>query len=226
MIDLWYTASMNIAAVEKLDKFFSNFRAFKYKKDEVILRPGDMPQGISFIKTGYVRLYSFSKEGKELTLVIYKPGDFFPVVWTFKGESPSIYYFETLSDVDINRSPREDFVEFVKQNNDVFTEINDHIIGRFQVALKRMQYLTFGNSTSKLASILLICGKDFGIEKNGKIEIEIPLTHKDIADLVGVTRETVSVELKKLEKRGYVGYNEKLLVIKNLKGLEEEAILA
>ena len=216
---------MNTIATQKLNEFFSRFKNFNYKKDEVILRPGDVPQGISFVKTGFVRLYSFSKEGKELTLVIYKPEDFFPVVWTFRGDRPSIYYFETLSDVQIYRCPREEFVDFLDKNHDVFVEVNDHILERFQVALRRMQYLTFGNSTSKLASILMICGKDFGGEKDGGIEIQIPLTHKNIADLVGVTRETVSVELKKLEKRGLVGYNSKLIVIKDKEGLEAEAIL-
>ena len=121
---------------------------------------------------------------------------------------------------------RESFVEFLAQNNDVFLEVNEHILERFQVALKRMQYLTFGNSTSKLASILLICGRDFGEKRGDKIEIQIPLTHKDIADLVGVTRETVSVELKKMEKRGLVAYNQKMIVINDIKSLESEAILS
>ena len=211
-------------ASEKLVIFFSKYKSYNYKKGDVILHPGDTPQGIYFLKNGFARLYSFSKEGKELTLVMYKGGDFFPVVWSFRG-TRSAYYFETLSDVVIERAPREDFMEFIKNNYDVFLEVNDHILERFQVALKRMQYLTFGNASAKLASILLICGKDFGVEKNGQIEIQVPLTHKDIANLVGIARETVSVELKKFDRAGFIGYSGKLLVIKDRKGLEKEAIL-
>ena len=216
---------MNANTGKSLASFFSQFRTFRYRKDEIILRPGDTPQGVYFLNSGYVRLYSFSKEGKELTLVIYKKGDFFPVVWTLKGVVPSIYYFETLSDVEIQRAPRESFVEFIEKNNNAFMEVNDHILERFQTALKRMQYLAFGNSKSKLASILLICGRDFGVEKNGEIEIQIPFTHKDISNLMGVTRETVSVEIKQFDNRGLIKYNDKLIVLKNIKGLEEEAIL-
>jgi CRP/FNR family transcriptional regulator len=216
---------VNANTGKSLASFFSQFRTFRYRKDEIILRPGDTPQGVYFLNSGYVRLYSFSKEGKELTLVIYKKGDFFPVVWTLKGVVPSIYYFETLSDVEIQRAPRESFVEFIEKNNNAFMEVNDHILERFQTALKRMQYLAFGNSKSKLASILLICGRDFGVEKNGEIEIQIPFTHKDISNLMGVTRETVSVEIKQFDNRGLIKYNDKLIVLKNIKGLEEEAIL-
>ena len=216
---------MNANTGKSLASFFAQFRTFHYKKDEIILRPGDMPQGVYFVHLGYVRLYSFSREGKELTLIIYKKGDFFPVVWAFKVKEPSIYYFEALNKVEIQRAPRESFIEFIQKNNDAFMEVNDHILERFQTALKRMQYLAFGNSKSKLASILLICGKDFGIEKNREIEIQIPFTHKDISNLMGVTRETVSVELKQFENRRLIKYNGKLMVLKNRGGLEEEAIL-
>ncbi|MDP2637692.1 MAG: helix-turn-helix domain-containing protein, partial [Candidatus Levybacteria bacterium] len=82
----------------------------------------------------------------------------------------------------------------------------------------------FGNADSKLASILLISAMEFGIAKNDEIEIQIPLTHKDIASLVGVTRETVSIELKKFDKKKYISYRKKKIVIKNKVELRKKAI--
>lgn len=216
---------MNSDPVEKLEKFFSQFKTIHYKKGETFLRPGDMPQGINFLKKGYVRLYSLSSEGQDLTLVLYKPGDFFPVVWGFTG-TPSVYYFEALSLVEIQRASREEFGKFIDENLDVFKEVNYHIIHRFQMALKRMEYLVFGKANSKLASILLICGRDFGIDTRKGREIQIPFAHKDIASLVGVTRETVSLELKKFEKMRLIGYNGRRIVIRNEKALEKEALLS
>lgn len=192
----------------------------------MILRGGDIPQGVYFIKKGYVKLTSFSEDGKELTLVLYKPGEFFPVVWTFFGTAGSIYSLGAITECEILRSPRELFLGFISANQDVFLEVTKNIINRFQVALRRMEYLTFGNASAKLASILLICGKGFGMEKGNEIEVQIPLTHKDIANLVGVTRETVSLELKKFDRKGIIGYNDKLLVIKNKAELEKAAILS
>lgn len=189
------------------------------------MRAGDLPQGIYYLKKGFAKLSSVSSEGKELTLVIYKSGDFFPVVWTFFGKSPSIYSLEALTECKIARAQREIFMDFIMNNPDVFLEVTKHIITRFQVALKRMEYLTFGTASAKVASILLICGRDFGREINRQIEIQIPLTHRDIANLVGVTRETISVELKKFDRRGLIDYNQKLIIIKNKEGLEKEAIL-
>lgn len=211
---------------QKLQNFFGKRKIFHYKKGETILRSGDLPPAVLFLKSGYARLESISKEGKEMTLVVYRPGEFFPVVWTFFGGSPSIYDLEALTNCEIVRVPREEFLNFTKQNPDVLLDITKHIITRFQLALRRMTYLTFGNSASKLASILLICGKEFGVTKEEGIEIQIPLTHKDISNLVGVTRETVSIDLKKFDRRGLIKYNNKLIVLKNFTALEEEAILS
>ena len=210
---------------DKLKNFFLQFNALNYKKGEVMLRAGDLPQGIYYLKKGFAKLTSVSQEGKELTLVVYRAGDFFPVVWTFFGKRASIYSLATLTECQVIRAQREIFMDFIMNNTDVLLEVTKHIITRFQVALRRMEYLTFGKASAKVASILLICGRDFGRQINGQIEIQIPLTHKDIANLVGVTRETVSVELKKFDRRGLIDYNQKLIIIKNKEGLEKEAIL-
>lgn len=216
---------MNNISIEKLEKFFSQFKTIHYRKGETFIRPGEIPQGINFLKKGYVRLYSLCYEGQDLTLVLYKPGDFFPVVWSFTG-ARSIYYFEALSPVEIERASKEEFGKFIDDNIDVFKEVNNHIIHRFQMALRRMEYLVFGNANSKLASILLICGRDFGIDTSKGKEIQIPFTHKDIAAILGVTRETVSIELKKFEKMRFIGYNNRHIVIKDEKALEKEAIIS
>lgn len=206
-------------------KFFSQFNIVKYSKGETILRAGDTPQGVYYIKKGFVKLSSVSKEGKELTLVLYKEGEFFPVVWTFfGGDRGSIYSFESVTDTEILRSPRKIFTEFIKSHQEIFLNVTKDIINRFRSSLRRMEFLTFGNASAKLASILLILAKDFGIYKNNGVEIQIPLTHKDIANLVGVTRETVSLELKRFDRKGFIGYNKKLITIKDKESLEKKAI--
>lgn len=216
---------MIVSATQKLNTFFSKFKKYCYRKNEVILRAGDEPQGVYFIKSGYVKLTSISREGKELTLVLYKAGDFFPVVWTFfGGERGSIYSFEAITDTEILRSPRETFMNFITSHQDQFLHVTQNIITRFQSSLRRMEFLTFGNASAKLASVLLILAKDFGEEKEGGVEMQIPLTHKDIANLVGVTRETVSLELKKFDKKGWISYNKKLIILKNKESLEKKAI--
>ena len=88
-----------------------------------------------------------------------------------------------------------------------------------------MEYLVFGNACNKVASILLICAERFGQKMAYGTLITIPLTHKNIANLVGITRETTSVEIKKFEKKGLIAYRGRLIVVKNEDLLRKEAIL-
>ncbi|OGK19446.1 hypothetical protein A3G67_00600 [Candidatus Roizmanbacteria bacterium RIFCSPLOWO2_12_FULL_40_12] len=213
------------SAEEKIRLFFEESgQRVRFKKRDTFLYAGDTPQGVNYVFKGYARLYTVASDGKELTLVIYQPGEVFPVVWAVKGV-PSIYYFESITDLEIFRVPREEFVTFINEDVDVFHEFTRGITSRFQITLKRMEYLTFGNSHAKIASVLMIFAEQYGVREKGTMVIRIPLTHRDIAALVGLTRETVSLEVKKLEKKGYVVKQKGLYVVKDYAGLREESLL-
>lgn len=213
-----------MAQLYKLEVFFSKYKSLHFKKGKTILRPGDIPKGVYYLQKGYVRLYSLSESGQELTLIIFKPGDFFPIMWSINN-TPNAQYVQTMTTVELWLCPREQFILFIKEDPDVFFELTSHMLERLKGLLQRMEYMVFGNAYTKVASILLICAQRFGEKKNGGAEIQVPLTHRDIAMLLGVARETVSIELKKLERKGVIDYGKRLIVIKNKKRLEKESTL-
>ena len=208
----------------QLELFFRDFAQLHYKKGETILRAEDFPTGVYFLAKGFTRLYAVSRKGEELTLIIFKPGDFFPVMWAVNNARTN-YYLEAMTNVDIWRVPQDKFLVFIKSNPEVFFELTSKILVRFGGLLKRMEYLVFGNAYAKVASIITICAERFGRREKGKVIIEVPLTHSDLASMVGVTRETASIEIKKIEKKGLIGHQGRLIVVKNLKGLRKESLL-
>lgn len=215
---------MNNLAVEKLEKFFSQFKTIHYKKGEVIIRPGDIPPGVYLLKKGYVKLYSISSEGKELTLIIFKADDFFPITWAING-TPNTQYLEAMTAIEAWRAPKLEFLEFLKNNSDSFFELTSRMLIRLRGLMQRMEYLAFGNAYAKVASILLICAERFGEKEGENIVIKVPLTHNDIATLLGITRETASIEIKKLERKGLIAYHGRSVVVEDKKGLEQESLL-
>lgn len=204
--------------------FFAPFPPLFLKKREIILRVGDIPQGVYCIEKGYVRLYAVSLEGKEFTFFIYKQGDFFPVVWSLRAE-PSQYYFQALTAAKLKKVPRAAFMEFVTENPDVLLELTQGIIRRSQAALRRMEYLVFGNAYQRLSSLLFGLARQFGKKERKNTLIQVSLTHTDLASLLGLTRETVSIEIKNLEKKGIVRYRKRLIVVKSLTKLHKESNL-
>lgn len=207
-----------------METFFTQFKLLHYKKGDTILRPDDLPPGVFYLKKGYVKLYSLCREGEELSLIIFKPGDFFPIGWVINNKIDP-YYLSAMTPVEVWRAPREKFLEFIKTDPDVFFELTSKILIRLGGLLQRMEHLVFGNAGDKVASILVICTERFGQKEGSEIIIQVPLSHKEIAALVGLTRETASVEMKKLEREGLISYRGRLIVIKNIKKLKEESLL-
>ena len=210
---------------KKIGLFFSQFKLLKYKKHDIFLRPEDIPSGVFYLKRGCVKLYSISKDGEELTLILFQPQNIFPLMWAINNKQIS-YYLEAMTLVELYKSPRGKFIEFIKANPDVLYELLKRNLARFGGLLERMEYLVFGNAYAKIASIILILADHFGKEKNNEITIQIPLTHKDISALVGITRETVSLELGKIEKKKIISFKGRKLVIKNPKELKKESLLS
>lgn len=97
---------------KEFEDFYKQFKTRNYKKGEMLIRADDDPQGIFYLIKGYVRQYTISKTGYELTLHILEPGIFFPIVWAING-TPNIYYFEALTSVEVRRAPRSDVVNFI-----------------------------------------------------------------------------------------------------------------
>ncbi len=215
---------MNREAIQKLESFFAQFRLVHYKKHETILRSHDRPSGVFYLKKGYTRLYTVCQDGNELTLIIYKPQDFFPITWAIT-DMPVEYSMDAITPVEVFRAPQDKFQDFVKEHPEVLYELTGRIVIRLSGLLQRMEQLVFGNAQAKVASILHICAERFGEKNKYGIAIQVPLTHKDISFLVGIARETVSIEMKKLERKGFVGKLGRFLIVKNMKMLEKESAI-
>lgn len=210
---------------KKLETFISQFRPTPCRKKDVILQAEESCSFIFYIKSGYVRAYRVSEQGEELTLIILKPGDFFPIIGGV-GEVLNNYYLEAITPLEFIRIPQKRFLQFLDVNPDVFNELVNNLLVRFSGLLTRIEYLVFGNAYRKVASTILVCAKRFGTNHVNGIVLELPLTHKDIANLVGITRETTCLEMKKLERKGLISHQGRLLVVSDMKRLEEESLLS
>lgn len=207
------------------NSYFSKFPSRAYRKRWVVVNAGDHLQKIFYLKKGYMRVYSMSAEGKEITLLVYKPGDFFPLLTALKKGIPYPYWVETMTSAEVVSVPVDSFVDFFTKHPHLLLNLSGEIMGRLDSALQRIEYMAFGNVYVKVASILAIGAKRFGRKEGSTIVIDIPLTHKDIGLLIAAARETVSTEIKKLERKGIITHKGKNIVIKNLKALEKEALL-
>ena len=203
------------------ETFYKQFSIRNYKKGEMLIRADDDPQGIFCLKKGYVRQYTISKTGFELTLHILKPISYFPMVWAVNGE-PNVYYFEALTPVEVGRAPRDQVVNFIKNKPIIIFDLLSELIEDYAESLTRIEHLVFSDAYRRVISVLLYIAKHFG-EKQGKgVIVRQHFTQQDIATLVGVARETASSEMVKLEKKGLIKYVDHSILLESISKLNSE----
>jgi CRP-like cAMP-binding protein len=211
----------NVSKTEDFEKFYKQFTTRNYKKGEMLIRADDDPQGIFCLTKGYVRQYTISKTGFELTLHILKPISYFPMVWAING-TQNVYYFEALTSVEIRRAPRDEVVNFIKDKPTLLFALMSELLEDDEETLKRVEHLVFSDAYRRVISILIYIAKHFGEESKSGIIVRYRFTQQDIATLVGVTRETASNEMVKLEKKGLVRYVNHSMLFESIKKLNSE----
>lgn len=212
---------MNAQVFEKVDKFFNKYKLQTYKKGEFLVRAGDPPSGIFYLKEGSVKQYVISKKGEEVVVNIFKPPAFFPMSWAI-NDSENDYYFEALGDLKLYRAPKNEVIDFIKSNSDVLFDLLGRIYRGVDGILRRMTYLMSGNANSRLITELIIYAKRFS--EDDKEMIQIAITEKDLSAQTGLTRETISREIKNLKGKGIIITKGNKLYIKNLYDLEDEML--
>lgn len=212
-------------ALLSFDSFFSQFPPKIFKKRSTIINAGLILPDVYYLKRGYAKAYAISSEGQELTMVIFQPGDFFPLISTIKPQRIE-YYIDSLTEVEIIQVPRVRFIEFLNSRQDLVVELAMRLTARFEGVLTRMEYLVFGTAAQKLASIILILGERFGEKRDEEIYIKAPLTHRDLASLIGITRETTTLILSELTKSNLIALKNKHLSILNPTALKRSSLVA
>ena len=208
---------------QTIPAFFSRYPMVGYKKGEIILSPDDPIRWVYYIESGYIRLYNIIESGKELTLSIFKPGSYFPMFLVL-GNAPNTYYFESFTPTKLYKAPKEDVIQVMQKEPDVLFEFTSRVSIGLNGLLENMQFLLFGPVHNRVASTLLLFSKRFGEETNdGQRRIILPLTHQDIANSIGVARETASLEMEQLVRKNLISYTHKTITIKNVALLEKEA---
>lgn len=188
---------MDLTPSEKLKKFFATSKPSHFKNGEIVLRAGDQRSAAFYLKRGYVKDSASSRDGREFTLFIFKPEDIFSYSWIF-NKIHNGHSFRAMGECTILEKNRESFLLFLEQNPDVQFMIAQNISIRMRGLMQRMEQMAFGSATQKVASIILILGERFAKSENGMINIPLKLTQQDIADLIGISRETASIEINKL----------------------------
>ncbi len=206
-----------------IQAFFGKYTKRTYKRGEIILREGDTPSGLMYVAQGYVRMYRVAENGSMQMGHIFKPGAFFPMMWVLNNTANE-YCYEAMTAVTIWRAPKEAAKAFLRENPEIVLEFASRLLAGIEGMLTRMGYLMVEEAYKKLVLLLLYYTKNFAEQTPAGLAIVIPLTHKEISGWIGTTRETASVQIEQLKKKGLILYKGRQLIIPDLLALQKESV--
>jgi len=200
-----------------------DFEAIKsattYPKGAILFMERQDARGIFLLCEGEVKLSISSSEGKTLIMRVVKAGEILGLMAALAG-SPYEVTAETLRPCQVAFVRRDDFLRFVAKHHEASESVVRQMSAQYRGACEQLR--TVGLSASaqeKMARLLLNWSAGIEQTKEGT-RIKLPLTHEEIAEFIGTTRETVTRTLSELKVRHLVAIQGSTLTIPNRAALE------
>lgn len=205
----------------KIEGFFHKEKKLSVKKNEIILNATDAITHVFYIQKGYIRMYTVSNEGEEITLHIAKPGSFFPMM-SIIASLPNKYRYQAITDVTLYQAATKKVLAFLQKEPEVIFLLTTKFASGICGLLDRIEHLVAYSAYTKVALLLLYFVDRYGKARKDGIVIQLRFTHTMIASWLGLSRETVSRHIEQLEKKHVLSVDDSFILIKNIKKLEKE----
>lgn len=193
----------------------------RFKKGQVIFFEGDVSDKFYIINYGKIKTFKHTREGKEQILYILGEGDFIGDLSLLK-KSAFKYNAEALEDVGVCTLAKDDFDRILKESPEISLRILESIHDRLIDLENLVQTLSTKDVEARIAGLLINFSKNFGTQKDGKIILDMALTREEMANFIGVTRETMSRKLSSMQDEGIIELiGNKRIIINNISDLEE-----
>lgn len=191
-----------------------------YPEGAVLFVEGQSPRGVYIVCAGRVKLSTTSREGKSLILRIAHGGEVLGLHATV-SDKPYELTAETLQPCQLDFIKREDFMKFLRTYADACLNAAKHLSQNVQDAYETIRSLGLSHSVSeKVARLLLEWAVDGETTQDG-VRIKVSLTHEEMAQLIGTSRETVTRVLGEFRDKGLAQLRGSTLMIRNKPALEK-----
>ncbi len=214
---LWYLKHISLFSVlsqAELQEMDRITRMQEVKKRQPIYLPGDPSTTVFLLKKGRVKISTTASSGKEVTFEILEPGEIFGELEVLE-DSPRETQAEALDDALICAIRREDFDRYLHNHPDLALRLTKLIGLRLRKIQSRVEDLVFRDVPARLAHLLLELVKTDGVPDGGGTRIRAKLTHQEMANLIGCSRETVSTTLGHFRDQGLIRMDARTMTILN-----------
>ena len=191
-----------------------------YPKGAILFVEGQEPRGIFILCNGSVKLSAGSAEGKSLIIRIADSGEVIGLPGTISGK-PYELTAETLEPLQANFIRRESFLQFLREHGQAALRVSQVLCEIYHATCMEVRYLGLsGSAAAKLARFLLDWNANHPHDSDISRSI-LTLTHEEIAEMLGTTRETITRLFADFKRQQLVEVRGSSLVITDRRGLQQ-----
>jgi CRP/FNR family cyclic AMP-dependent transcriptional regulator len=175
-------------------------------KKEIIFYEGDPCSTVYFISRGQIKVFKTTEDGREQIVNILANKDMFPHVGLY-GESYYPATAKSMEDGTLYFLYVDDFKRLLQDSPSISVKLLQILDGKIRDMQIRLSHVMGSDMTDKIINTLFVLAKASGTRTERGYEIKMEVTHQDIADMLGTTRETVSRVMSQLKRDGKIVYD-------------------
>lgn len=205
---------------ENFEKVIAMIKRLHIPKGELIFREGELSDRLYIVNGGSFKVYRYTPEGKEQILYLLSEGDYFGDLSLLKSV-PLEFSAIALEDTHLCTLQKTDFDQLLLAHPSLYGKILEHAYERINTLETMVATLTSKDIDTRVATLLLNLADQFGIKKRDFIEIPLKLTREEMANLIGLTRETVSRKLSQFQNDDLIELiDSRTIILRNINALE------
>jgi len=184
----------------------------QYPEGEILFNLGDEGDDLYVIQKGRVKVTIPSSQGEELILAILSPPEILGEI-SLIDRKPRSATVQAIEETEVICFRREEFLEFLRNHFDVVLQMLRIIVSRLRSADSMVADLRFLNIRYRLVKKILELGRMFGIEEKGITTISVRVTQRDLASMIGASREMVNKQIRLLRQQKIIDQTNGLIRI-------------
>jgi CRP/FNR family cyclic AMP-dependent transcriptional regulator len=191
-----------------------------YPKSAILFIEGQQPRGVFVLCNGKAKLSTSSSDGKTLITKISEPGDVLGLNAAISNH-PYEVTAEMIEPGQANFIPRDALLQFLKQQGEVALRVAEQLSRNYYTAYEEIRTLGLTTSPAEKFAKLLLSWYSEKTQINGQAQLKLTLTHQEIAEMIGTTRETVSRLFSDFKKKQLLQVKGSTLVLRNKAALQK-----
>lgn len=205
---------------EQVEQVESRSRAREFQRGEVIYLPSDASNSIVLLTSGRVKIYHLTADGKEAVIGLIDPGELFGELAVFEN-GPREEFAETMEKSTAVLIPSELVHQLMHDHPTVTLGVTKLMGLRRRRVERRLKSLLFRSNRERVVYLLLELAEKYGQFETDGVRLSIRLSHQEMANIIGTTRESVTMLLGDLQNEGLVRIERRRIILRNLQRLAD-----